>query len=105
MKARFTESQPSVKVVDAGNKYYIFICLNEQTCIEEITDEDGDRTEQTCYEYDYNEVVTEKNKIDIIDVQDNPQNYIDYNVKETSVEERVQELEDALDMLLSGVTE
>ena len=105
MKARFIESQPSVKVVDAGNKYYIFICLNVQTCIEEITDEDGNRTEQTYYEYDYNEIVTEKNKIDIIDVQDNPQNYIDYTVKETSVEERVQDLEDALDMLLSGVTE
>lgn len=74
IKAKFSEQQPRVKVSEVQNKYFIFICLNENKIIEN----DYIQEKSTYYEYDYEEIVIKKDKIDINDVKINPENYLNY---------------------------
>lgn len=76
IKARFLEQQPSVKVSEVKDKYYIFICLNE-----EKEKQDGQNMDSIVYNYvyDYTEIVINKDEIDIDDLKINPDKYINYN--------------------------
>lgn len=100
IKARFSEQQQPVKVTESGNRYYIFICLNE----EKMTENNGDEQDtETYYEYDYNEIVEDKDVIDIVDVKMNPENYLSYSptvelnaVKVDKINSSKQDLEEYL---------
>ena len=56
VKARFSESQQPVKIIENGDMVTVFICLNGI----EKTDENAFEESSTSYiEYDYNEFVEE----------------------------------------------
>ena len=75
-KARFLEQQPSVKVSEIKDKYYIFICINEEK--KKRDEQNGDSVVYD-YVYDYTEIVVNKDEIDIDDLKINPDRYINYN--------------------------
>ena len=75
IKARFSEQQPSVKFSRIADKYYIFICLNE----EKKTDQGYEQGEpEEYFEYDYTEIVESVTDINIEDVKSNPSKYLNY---------------------------
>lgn len=74
-KARFSSQQQTVKVLEDTDKYYIFICLNEEKKTEKLENVDK---ELEYFEYDYVEIVEFKENIDIKDVKDNPSKYLHY---------------------------
>lgn len=76
-KARFSESQQPVKIIENGDMVTVFICLNGV----EKTDENAFEESPTSYiEYDYNEFVEEKSLLDMDDLNSNPENYLNYIV-------------------------
>lgn len=77
IKARFSESQQPVKIIENGDMVTVFICLNGI----EKTDENAFEESSTSYiEYDYNEFVEEKSLLDMDDLNSNPENYLNYIV-------------------------
>jgi hypothetical protein len=74
-KARFSSQQQAVKIIEDTDKYYIFICLNEEKKTEKLKDTDK---ELEYFEYDYTEIVELKENIDIKDVKSNPLKYLHY---------------------------
>lgn len=100
IKARFSEQQQPVKVTESGNRYYIFICLNE----EKMTENNGDEQDtETYYEYDYNEIVEDKDVIDINDVKSHPENYLSYippEELETLREEKLNEISNQCEQVI-----
>lgn len=76
-KARFSESQQPVKIIENDDMVTVFICLNGV----EKTDENAFEESPTSYiEYDYNEFVEEKSLLDMDDLNSNPENYLNYIV-------------------------
>lgn len=76
-KARFSESQQPVKIIENGDMVTVFICLNGV----EKTDENAFEESLTSYiEYDYNEFVEEKSLLNMDDLNSNPENYLNYIV-------------------------
>lgn len=76
-KARFSEFQQPVKIIENGDMVTVFICLNGV----EKTDENAFEESLTSYiEYDYNEFVEEKSLLDMDDLNNNPENYLNYIV-------------------------
>lgn len=78
MKARFMQPQLPVKTVTSGDKTYIFLCLNETQGTETYPDIGEGQTQETYYEYDYNEISGPTEKLPIEDIQANPEKYLDY---------------------------
>ena len=78
MKARFSSQQQSVKVVQADGMAYVFICLNEQQGTESYPDMGDGQSQETYYEYDYNEIVGPETEIPVADIQAHPEVYLDY---------------------------
>ena len=76
-KARFSESQQPVKIIENGDMVTVFICLNGVG----KTDENAFEESSTSYiEYDYNEFVEEKSLLDMDDLNSNPEKYLNYIV-------------------------
>lgn len=99
MKARFSSQQQSVKVVQADGMAYIFICLNEQRGTESYPDMGDGQTTESYYEYDYNEVIGDADKLPLDDMQAYPENYLDYVYKDEAsetVEQKLQTLTKSL---------
>ena len=99
MKARFSQPQLPVKTVAAGDKTYIFICLNETQGTESFPDMGEEQTTEAYYEYDYNEIVGPTDKLPLGDIQANPENYLDYVYKDEAsetVEQKLQTLTKSL---------
>lgn len=95
MKAKFFTEQQPVKYIETNGKYYIFICLNGEHGTDNM--EDGlNHSEQTYIEYDYNEIISNVEDIDIDDVQANPENYLDYISSFNSPEPTIKEIFDIL---------
>lgn len=84
MKARFSQPQLPVKTVAAGDKTYIFICLNETQGTESYPDMGEGQTTETYYEYDYNEIVGPTDNLPLDDIQTHPENYLDYEYTEAT---------------------
>ena len=82
MKARFTEQQPPVKIIQKDGNAYVYICQNETRGTETYPDMGDGQTQETYYEYDYNEIVGPTDKLPLGDIQANPQNYLDYEYTE-----------------------
>ena len=99
MKARFSSQQQAVKVVQADGMAYVFICLNEQQGVESYPDMSDGQTTESYYEYDYNEVIGDADKLPLDDMQAYPENYLDYVYKDEAgetVEQKLQTLTKSL---------
>ena len=94
MKARFSQPQLPVKTVAAGDKTYIFICLNETQGTESYPDMGEGQTTETYYEYDYNEIVGPTDKLPLGDIQANPENYLSYKYTPSSDDPGAKALEE-----------
>lgn len=82
MKARFLQPQLPVKTVTSGDKIYIFLCLNETQGTETYPDMGEGQTQETYYEYDYNEIIGPADKLPLEDIQARPGDYLDYKYTE-----------------------
>lgn len=94
MKARFTEIPQRVVITTDGNTVYCQIALN----IEEVEIEDP-QTHETKIEYecDFNSFYGSSFLIDVDDVEENPEDYIDFKPEDVSeYEQRIRDIEDAL---------
>ena len=82
MKARFTEKQDPVtwNALPDGN-VDVMICLNEKTVTETYPDTDPE-TEQTVFEYDFNQFREKQEKISEKNVRASPEKYLEYIPKE-----------------------
>lgn len=78
MKARFTEQQPSVKIIQRGGNAYVYICQNETQGTEAYPDMGDGQTQETYYEYDYNEIIGPADALPLEDIQAHPEDYLDY---------------------------
>lgn len=99
MKARFSQPQLPVKTVAAGGETYIFICLNETQGTETYPDMGDGQTTESYYEYDYNEIIGDADKLPLEDMQAYPENYLDYVYKDEAsetVEQKLQTLTKSL---------
>ena len=99
-KARFSSQQQTVTVLEDTDKYYIFICLNEEKKTEKLENVDK---ELEYFEYDYVEIVEFKENIDTKDVKDNPSKYLHYtnskklaDIKATKLKEISKKCEDTI---------
>ena len=86
MKARFTQPQLPVRIVTAGNKTYVFICLNETQGTETYPDMGEGETIESYYEYDYNEISGPFDKIPVDDIQAHPEQYLNYEYTENKTD-------------------
>ena len=103
MKARFDVEQPPVKIINDGDKVYIYICLNGKW-----TERNYDESQepQKVWECDYREIITSHSKIDIGKVKENPEEYIDWTEqKEKTDAEKIVELQEQNEMLVDCLME
>lgn len=99
MRARFGLQQQPVKIVAKEGIAYIFICLNETQGTETYPDMGEGQTTESYYEYDYNEVIGDADKLPLDDIQAYPENYLDYVYKDEAsetVEQKLQTLTKSL---------
>lgn len=107
MKARFTQPQLPVRMIAAGNKTYVFICLNETQGTETYPDMGEGQTTEAYYEYDYNEIVGPTDKLPLGDIQEHPENYMDYEYTERTDdpgEKTLEEIEKLKSAIERGLT-
>lgn len=93
MKVRFTEQQPPVKIIQKDEIAYVYICQNETQRTELYPDMGGGQTQETYYEYDYNEIVGPEDALPLEDIQAHPEDYLEYAYRDATVEERIAALE------------
>ena len=95
MMARFTLQQPPVKVIEKDGMAYVYICVNETQGAEPYPDMGERATTESYYEYDYNEIIGSADALPLSDIQDHPENYLDYEFAENmkTIEERLSALE------------
>lgn len=95
MKARFTEQQPPVKIIQKDGNAYVYICQNEAQGTETYPDMGEGQTQEIYYEYDYNEIIGPADALPLEDIQAHPENYLDYEFAENmkTIEERLSALE------------
>ena len=99
MRARFGLQQQPVKIVQKDGTAYIYICLNETQGQETYPDMGEGQTVESYYEYDYNEVIGDADKLPLDDMQAYPENYLDYVYKDEAsetVEQKLQTLTKSL---------
>lgn len=99
MKARFSQPQQRVKTITSGEKIYIFLCLNETQGTETYPDMGDGQKQEAYYEYDYNEIIGDADKLPLEDMQAYPENYLDYVYKDEAsetVEQKLQTLTKSL---------
>lgn len=91
-KARFLEQQPKYKFisgVESDDMVRVFICLNEKEIEEKY--EYNQENPVHCYEYDYNEFIDYASNLDLDDIKNNPENYLDYEpVQPATDSEKIQ---------------
>lgn len=105
-KARFTEQQPPVKIIQKDGNAYVFICQNETQRLKTYPDIGEGQTEQGYYEYDYNEFSAPTGIFDLEDIQAHPENYLEYvytEQKEDPEDDRVKNLEEQVNSILNAI--
>lgn len=109
MKARFSEQQLPVRVIQSDGKAYVFICQNETQGTETYPDMGDGQTTASYYEYDYNEIIGDAAKLPLDDIQAYPENYLDYVYEDDSgkseVEKQIQVLAEALSANSESITD
>jgi hypothetical protein len=78
---------------------YVYIYLNEKEAKKEALSENEKETTQ--YEYDYNEFKFKNDTLDINDIKEHPENYMD----EVKVVEKVHEASPTLEERVSAIEE
>lgn len=78
IKAKFTSEQQPVKTVIDGEKVYVFICLNGVSGTDVQDGYDGEQVTEKYIEYDYNEFTVDKDAIDLDDIINYPEKYLNY---------------------------
>jgi len=69
--------------------------LNESIQTETYQDVNGERIEETYYEYDYNEFSDNIENLDLETIESNPGKYLDYiKAEETELQKTLQKLEE-----------
>lgn len=107
MKARFSQPQQRVKTVMAGEKIYIFLCLNETQGTETYPDMGDGQKQEAYYEYDYNEISGPTDKLPLEDIQAHPEKYLDYKYTEKTDdpgEKALEEIEKLKSAIERGLT-
>lgn len=107
MRARFTNQQPQVSIVTRDGVSYVFLCLKEELKTETYPDMGDGKTEESYYEYDYNEIVGPADKLPLGDIQANPENYLDYEYTEKTDdpgEKALEEIEKLKSAIERGLT-
>ena len=90
MKARFSQQQPPVKIIQKDGMAYVYICQNETQGQETYPDTGDGQTTESYYEYDYNEIIGPAGALPLEDIQEYPENYINYVHKETKANEDIE---------------
>lgn len=95
MKERFSQPQQRVKTITSGEKIYIFLCLNETQGTETYPDIGEGQTTESYYEYDYNEIIGDADKLPLEDIQAYPEQYLNYEYTEnkTDVDSLIKRIE------------
>ena len=75
-KARYFTKQKPTNIIELNdNKLYVFICLNETYGVYENNEQ---MNSEEYVEYDYNEFVVNKDSVDVEDIENNPEKYLEY---------------------------
>lgn len=107
MKARFTSQQLPVKVVQKDGIAYVYICLNETRGTESYPDMGEGQTQESYYEYDYNEIIGPVDALPLEDIQTHPEDYLDYEYTEKTDdpgEKALEEIEKLKSAIERGLT-
>ena len=107
MKARFTEQQPPVKIIQKDGNAYVYICRNETQGTETYPDMGEGQTQETYYEYDYNEIIGPADALPLEDIQAHPEDYLDYEYTEKTDnpgEKALEEIEKIKSAIERGLT-
>ena len=91
-KATSTVKQSPVQVSRVDNTTYVYIYLNEKEVKREALSETESETVQ--YEYDYNEFRFSGDALDINDIKEHPENYMESFTVEKKVHEAVPTIEE-----------
>ena len=78
MRARFSQQQPPVKIIQKDGMAYVYICQNETQGQETYPDMGDGMTVENYYEYDYNEIIGPADALPLEDIQTHPENYLNY---------------------------
>lgn len=98
-KARFSQQQLPVKIIQKDGTAYVYICQNETQGQETYPDMGEGQTTESYYEYDYNEIIGDADKLPLEDMQAYPENYLEYVYKDEAsetVEQKLQTLTKSL---------
>lgn len=98
-KATSTVKQSPVQVSTVDNTTYVYIYLNEKEVKREAIGEN--ESDSTQYEYDYNEFSFSGDALDINDIKEHPENYMEA----LTVEKKVHEAVPTLDERVSAIEE
>lgn len=94
MRASFDIAQPSVRVIEDGEKIYIFIAVNGEWTERQYAENEA---AVQVWECDYREIVTTKGKIDVDKVKAAPEKFLEWvEPEEASASERMEQVEAAL---------
>ena len=95
MKARFSQQQLPVKIIQKDGTAYVYICQNETQGQETYPDMGYGQTTETYYEYDYNEIIAPADALPLEDIQAHPEQYLNYEYTEnkTDVDSLIKRIE------------
>ena len=98
MRARFSQQQPPIKVIQRDGTAYVYICQNETQGQETYPDMGNGQTTETYFEYDYNEIIAPAEALPLDDIQAHPEKYLKYEYEEDktdtdSLVKRIEKLE------------
>lgn len=107
MRASFDAVQPAVQVIEDGEKIYIFVVVNGEWKERKY---DENMPAQQVWECDYREIVTDKSKIDVDAVRENPEKFLDWIEPEEKSDVEVLKMQlaaatDTLDALVLAALE
>ena len=95
MKAKFDKPQAPVRTIVFGEKTYVFLCLNG-------AQKEDEETKETYYEYDYAEFSDLTAHLDLDDIWENPEKYMDYTPAPEG-DARIRELEEKVRILTEEI--
>lgn len=96
MTVKFVNHQPPVKIVKTGDICYIYICLNEKIVNEKYINERNEEVTEVFYQYNYNEFCEISSKLNIEDIEANPEKYLNYDSNTQNEPDRLTQLEIAV---------
>lgn len=94
MKARFSQQQLPVKIIQRDGMAYVYICQNETQGQETYPDMGDGQTTESYYEYDYNEIIGPADALPLEDIQSHPEDYLDYIYQPEASDPGTQALEE-----------